>query len=109
MRLALLLLLALLAAAPARAQAPLELVSPDGANRIAIGVNAQGTPTYGVSRGGSPVLAPSPIVLDLDVDSLGYGMTLTGSDRTSADATYPIVAGKAAQGRDQYNQLTVHF
>ncbi|MEI9926699.1 MAG: hypothetical protein WDN44_02005 [Sphingomonas sp.] len=42
------------------------------------------------------MLAPSPIVLDLDADSLGYGMAITGSETASADTTYPIVAGKAA-------------
>jgi alpha-glucosidase len=99
-------LIALLATAPAAAQ-PLTLDSPDGSNRITITGN--GTPVYSVSRKGSPVLAPSPILLDLDADTLGNGMTITGSETASADTTYPIVAGKAAQGRDKYNQLTVHF
>jgi alpha-glucosidase len=99
--------IALLTATPAAAQ--IALTSPDGANTITIGVNNQGTPTYKVERGGALVLSPSPIMLDLDADTLGYGMGVAGSERTSADTSYPIVAGKASVGRDHYNQLTVHF
>lgn len=100
--------LALLIAAPAGAQV-LTAVSPDGSNRISLQLNGAGTPVYAVSRGGSLVLAPSPILLDLDADTLGYGLAITGSETASADARYPIVAGNAAEGRDHYNQLTVHF
>lgn len=99
--------LALMTATPAAAQ--IELASPDGANKIVIGLNNQGTPTYKVERNGAAVLSPSPIMLDLDVDTLGYGMAIAGSERTTADTTYPIVMGKASTGRDHYNQLTVHF
>lgn len=99
---------ALLVAAPAAAQ-PFTLASPDGSNLIVAGLNGQGTPMYRVERRGTVVLAPSPILLDLDADTLGYGMAITGTETASADMTYPIVAGKAAMGRDHYNQLTVHY
>ncbi len=99
---------AMLIAAPAAAQG-LEAVSPDGTNRIALAVNAGGMPVYSVTRNGETILAPSPITLDLDADSLGYGMAVTGSEAASGDARYPIVAGIAAAGRDHYNQLTVHL
>ncbi|MES2442330.1 MAG: glycoside hydrolase family 97 protein [Pseudomonadota bacterium] len=99
--------LALLTATPAAAQ--IALTSPDGTNTITIGVNGQGTPTYKVERRGGAVLSPSPIMLDLDTDTLGYGLSIAGSEKASADAPYPIVAGKASAGRDHYNQLTVHF
>ncbi|MDF7775640.1 glycoside hydrolase family 97 protein [Sphingomonas sp. AOB5] len=101
-------LAALLVATPASAQVH-ELTSPDGTNRVAIGLNGNGTPLYRVTRRGAQVITNSPIILDLDVDSLGYGMAITGVEQASADTTYPIVVGKAAQGRDHYNQLTVHF
>jgi alpha-glucosidase len=100
--------LALVFAAPAGAQ-PIEALSPDGSNRITLQLSTTGTPVYTVSRGGAAVLAPSPILLDLDQDSLGYGLAITGSEAASADTRYPIVAGKAAEGRDHYNQRTVHF
>lgn len=99
--------IALLTATPAAAQ--IELASPDGTNTITIGLNNQGTPVYKVDRKGAPVLSPSPIMLDLDSDTLGYGLSIAGSERASADSSYPIVAGKASVGRDHYNQLTVHF
>jgi alpha-glucosidase len=99
--------IALLTATPAAAQ--IELASPDGTNTITIGLNNQGTPVYKVDRKGAPVLSPSPILLDLDSDTLGYGLSIAGSERVSADTSYPIVAGKASTGRDHYNQLTVHF
>lgn len=101
-------LVALLLAAPAAAQS-LELRSPDGANVATIGVNGSGMPIYRVARKGAVLIAPSPITLDLDADSLGYGMAIAGSDTASADSRYAIVAGKASEARDQYNQLTVHF
>jgi alpha-glucosidase len=99
---------ALLVAGSAGAQTA-EAVSPDGSNRITMQVSVTGTPVYTVSRGGALVLERSPILLDLDNDTLGYGLAITGSETASADARYPIVAGKAAEGRDHYNQLTVHF
>jgi alpha-glucosidase len=99
---------ALLLAGPTSAQT-LEALSPDGTNRITMQVSVTGTPVYTVSRNGAQLLAPSPILLDLDNDTLGYGLAITGSEMAGADTSYPIVAGKAAQGRDHYNQLTVHF
>src|SRR5687767_3706305 len=98
----------MLSSVPASAQR-LELTSPDGTNRITMQVSATGTPVYTVARRGAPVLAPSPILLDLDADTLGYRLAITGSEPASGDARYPIVAGKAAEGYDRYNQLTVHF
>ncbi|WP_066718378.1 glycoside hydrolase family 97 protein [Sphingomonas pituitosa] len=99
---------ALLIAAPAAGQT-LEAVSPDGANRIVVALDRQGTPNYLVQRRGEMVLAPSPIALDLDRDAIGFGMAITGSEATSADTRYKIVLGKADEGRDRYNQLTIHF
>ncbi len=101
--------LALLIAAPAAAD-PLVVTSPDGANSVTIGVaGPNAMPTYSVARRGQAIIALSPIVLDLDADSLGYGMAITGTEESSADTGYQIALGKAAQGRDHYNQRIVHF
>jgi alpha-glucosidase len=100
--------LALLIAAPAAGQT-LEAVSPDGTNHIVVALDRQGTPNYMVQRRGEMVLAPSPIALDLDRDALGFAMAITGSEATRADTRYRIVVGKAAEGRDHYNQLTIHL
>lgn len=99
---------ALLVAAPAAGQT-LETVSPDGTNRIVVALDRQGTPYYLVQRRGELVLAPSPIALDLDRDMLGWGMAITGSEAASADTRYKIVLGKADEGRDHYNQRTIHL
>lgn len=99
---------ALLIAAPAAGQT-LELVSPDGANRVVVALDRQGVPNYTVQRRGELVLAPAPIALDLDRDMLGWGMAITGSEASSADTRYKIVLGKAAEGRDHYNQRIVHL
>ncbi|WP_084581069.1 glycoside hydrolase family 97 protein [Sphingomonas azotifigens] len=99
---------ALLVAAPAAGQT-LEVVSPDGANRVVVALDRQGIPNYTVQRRGELVLAPAPIALDLDRDMLGWGMAVTGSEASSADTRYKIVLGKAAEGRDHYNQRIVHL
>jgi alpha-glucosidase len=99
---------ALLVAAPAAGQT-LEVVSPDGANRVVVALDRQGVPNYTVQRKGELILAPAPIALDLDRDMLGWGMAVTGSEASSADTRYRIVLGKAAEGRDHYNQRIVHL
>ena len=109
MRNILVALAALLAPLPATAQQQVYTVtSPDGTNSLTLGVSG-GTVIYTISRRGEMVIEHSPIVLDLDTSALGYGMALTGQETSSADAKYPIVVGKAAEGRDHYNQLIVHF
>jgi len=112
-----LLPLALLATAAAAAAAapdtpaagPLELRSPDGRNTVRVAIDGEGRPTYAVLRDGAVILAPSPIGLELDTDKIGYGLAVTGADRREADDRYPIVLGRAAEGRDHYRELTVHF
>ena len=99
---------ALLAPWAAAAQ-PLDLRSPDGRNAISLGVNAQGSPSYTVSRNGAEIIAPSTILIELERDRIGYGLAVTGSERRSADESYDIVAGRADRGRDHYNELTVHL
>jgi alpha-glucosidase len=99
---------ALLIAAPAAGQT-LEVISPDGANRVVVALDRQGVPNYTVQRRGELVLAPAPIALDLDREMLGWGMAVTGSEASSADTRYKIVLGKAAEGRDHYNQRIIHL
>jgi len=99
---------ALLVAAPAAGQT-LEVVSPDGANRVVVALDRQGVPNYTVQRRGELVLAPAPIALDLDRDMMGWGMAVTGSEASSADTRYRIVLGKASEGRDHYNQRILHL
>ncbi len=103
-------LVAILFATPAAAQEQwYRVASPDGKNAVVIGADGRGTVTYAVERGGERVIMASPIILDLDDNSIGYGMTVTSTEEAVADTSYPIVAGKAAAGRDHYRQITVHF
>ncbi|WP_347304650.1 glycoside hydrolase family 97 protein (plasmid) [Croceibacterium sp. TMG7-5b_MA50] len=101
-------LLALPALAQSPAQ-PLELQSPDGRNVVRVATDAQSRPTYTVLRDGQVILAPSAIVLELTDDRIGPGMAIAGADRRDGAETYPIVAGKAAEGGAPYRELTVHF
>jgi alpha-glucosidase len=103
------LLLAAAAAVPAAAQ-DLRLASPDGRVEIVVGRNNESQPTYAVSFAGKPVLAPSPLGLELDKGGrLSYGLHATGSRRFSADRSYTLVAGKTRTARDHYNELVVDF
>ena len=101
---------ALLAGVPGAANAQdLRLTSPNGEVEIAVGTNGENQPTYAVSFRGRPVLAPSPLGLDLDRGGrLSYGLKATGSARSSADRTYRLL-GKASTPRDRYNELVVDY
>lgn len=103
----LVLVAALLAAAPAAAQ--VEVRSPDGRNLIRLAIDAQSRPAYSVSRDGAELLAPSGIVLELDRHRIGYGVAITASEQSSGDTRYPIVLGTAAEGHDRFNQAIVHL
>ena len=59
--------LACVATAPALAQPPLELRSPDNRNLVRVATDEEGRATYSVLRDGQVILAPSPITLELDV------------------------------------------
>ena len=94
---------------PFAAQAEaLKLASPDGRVEIVLDTNAEQQPTYAVSFNGHPVIAPSPLGLNLDKGGrLATGLAVTGSKRRSADKTYTLVAGKVSTARDHYNELVV--
>jgi alpha-glucosidase len=105
------ILIAMLAAAAAPAAAEdLRVASPDGRVEIVIGRNAHSQPTWAVSYSGRPVIAPSPLGLELDKGGrLSYGLAVAGSERSSADRGYTLVAGKTRTARDRHNQLAVDF
>lgn len=96
-------------AVPALAQTPLELRSPNGRNIVRVALDDTGRATYSVVRDGHPILDPSPVVLELADDRIGYGLSITGADRREADQRYPIVIGKAAGGRDHFREMVVHL
>ena len=98
--------IALFAAAGACAAANAVVTSPDGRNVVTIDTDKL---TYAVARDGSPVIAPSPLGLGLDIGTIGAGAVPTGAQNRSVDDTYAIVVGKASRVRDRYNLSTLSF
>ena len=96
-------LAAVLAAGTAGAET-VSVASPNG--RVVVAVATDTGLTYTVSLDGKAILTPSPLGLNLDIASLGGG-TLVSHQESSADSSWPIVAGKAATARDHYNQSEI--
>ena len=96
-------------AAPAAASAAdLSLKSPNGRVEIVVGTNSERQPTYAVRFDGRPVLAPSPLGLDVDKGGrLSYGLAVTGSQRRSGDRRYTLAAGKSRIAEDRFEELAV--
>ena len=84
----------------------LQLQSPDGRNTVVFSLDEEGRPSWAVARDGSPVLAPSPLGVQLGGGrQLASGLRLAASRSSQADERYELVVGKARQGRDHYRQL----
>lgn len=109
MRAALFAALLVTGSAASAQMVPAVASSPDGRNVVRLTIDDQNRASYTVSRNGAVVIEPSSIVLDLGRERLGYGMTVTGVDQRSADERYAVVAGRTAEGRDRYNETTVHL
>lgn len=102
-----LLLLAMCCAAnPAASAKSVTVKSPDGRNAVTLDTEKL---TYAVSRDGIRIIEPSPLGLNLDIGSIGAGARLIDSKHASANAVYPIVAGKAASATDRYHQVELAF
>ncbi len=86
-----------------------QLVSPDGALKVTVS-DSDGQARYAMTYKGQPLLAPSPLGLNLGVGgSLTHGLKIVGAIPTSVDTIHDLVAGKAATARDHFNQLSVDF
>lgn len=85
-----------------------QLSSPDGALKVTVS-DADGQARYAVSYKGQPLLAPSPLGLNLVGGSLSQGLKITGAVPATSDTTYELVVGKARTIRDHYNDLSVDF
>jgi alpha-glucosidase len=80
--------------------------SPDG--RISIAVEADAS-HFSVSRGGEPVIAPSPLGLELDGTAELTGLALETRKDVKVDRPIPLIATKAASARDRYHEATLTF
>jgi alpha-glucosidase len=88
------------------------LKSPNQRIEIQFGQTAAGAPTYSVSLDGKPVLAPSPLGLQLDKASggaLSESLKRVAMNPGNADGTYELVVGKTRTARDRYSESTLAF
>lgn len=97
------------ASAGSAAAAPMTLNSPDGAVTVMIDQNEDGTPTYAVSYRGAAILAPSPLGLVLEKESIGPGLSVKHATPRSGEDAYALALGKTAKARDRYNELVVDY
>ncbi len=84
------------------------LASPDG--HISASVTVGEEIRYTVSRDGQVLIAPSAVSMSLS-DGIVFGRNdrVRKAVRTSFDETFPAVAYKKAEVRDNYNQITLMF
>ncbi|WP_052850170.1 glycoside hydrolase family 97 protein [Streptomyces avicenniae] len=85
------------------------VTSPDGTLTLAVSV-LDGRLTYGVSRAGAVLVAPSGLGLRLtDGTLLGGDVRITGHRTRSHDSTWRPVWGADAEVRDRHEELTVEL
>jgi alpha-glucosidase len=116
--LSILVLLAAAACGPARdgaAGAPIAVSSPDGSLTISLSLAAKSRPYpegerlyYRVSYKGAPVLADSPLGLDLQGGpALDRGLAVLGVEKRSAASTWENAFGGLRTVPDAFNEITV--
>ncbi len=106
----LLLILSMLTGTAAAAATPdsnLVVQSPDGRNAIGFTLDASRRPAYFVRRDGTPVILPSPILLQLADGPIGNGSRILGVKQRGADQKWRRVAGRSALVRDHFNEARV--
>ncbi|HOW86249.1 MAG TPA: glycoside hydrolase family 97 protein [Candidatus Aminicenantes bacterium] len=99
------------------AGSPLAVSSPDGSLAIAVSLAAKPQPYlpgerlyYRVTYKGAPVLADSPLGLDLaGGPALDHGLEVVSTDRRSNDATWENAFGARRTVPDRYNELAIRL
>lgn len=85
-----------------------QVSSPDG--HITVSVTVGENISYTVSRDGQTLIAPSTISMNLSDDIVfGQNDKVRKTVRASFDETFPTVAYKKAEVRDNYNQILLNF
>ena len=85
---------------------PVTIASPDGHAAISIDNDAS---HFSVRWHGEPVVAASPLGVELD-DAPAFGaLTLESREDTEVDRNIPLVATKASVARDHYRGATLTF
>ncbi|HWJ20841.1 MAG TPA: glycoside hydrolase family 97 catalytic domain-containing protein, partial [Gemmatimonadaceae bacterium] len=91
----------------ARAQAPLQVGSPDGKNVVSVGVR-EGVLYYTVDRAGRHVILPSRLGFAFrGARDLRDSLRIVSSTRSSYDTTWTQPLGEVARVRDHHNELRV--
>ncbi|HEX6746929.1 MAG TPA: glycoside hydrolase family 97 protein [Longimicrobium sp.] len=94
-------------ASPAVAQQEMRVASPDGRNRVTVGVR-EGQLWYAVTRDGKNILMPSRLGFAFrGGDSLRTGLRITGASRDSANTVWTQPWGEVARVRDHHRELRV--
>ena len=96
-----------LTAAPATAQAPLRVASPDNRNAVTVDVR-DGTLFYSVSRDGKPLVTPSRLGFTFrNATALRDSLRVTGESHSTFDETWAQPWGELAKVRDHHNEMRV--
>lgn len=98
----------LLAATSIAKDRPYSLASPDG--HVSVEITVGESVSYSLSRDGMQLLAPSAVSMSFsDGTVFGQGDKVRRVLRESVDRTFPAVAYKKSEVRDNYNQITLTF
>jgi hypothetical protein len=99
------LLAGLLGCGPDRAQQPVGLVSPEGANRIEIYLDADGRPGYRVLHQDAVLIDSSGLGFEFQGQpALMGGMELVSQTGSTADETWEMPWGEQRTVRNHYNE-----
>ncbi|MFL5469648.1 MAG: glycoside hydrolase family 97 protein [Gemmatimonadaceae bacterium] len=91
----------------ATAQDSLSVSSPDGRNKVSVGVR-EGRLYYSLTRDGRPLIVPSTLGFAFKgAPKLQEGLRITGTNRSSHDETWTQPWGEVARVRDHHNELRV--
>src|SRR5690606_29721557 len=91
--------------------APLgEVLSPDGTVRVEMAVDAEGRPTWRLSRDGRQVIADSPLGMVGEGVDLSRGLSLETAGEVEAVADdYELLSGKRRYNRYRANRRVFHW
>ena len=93
-------------AGPAFAQLPATVRSPDTRISVSIAQNGEGQLVYSIARNGETVVTPSRLRVRLVEGDISALDVRTVNPR-SVDQVRKLVATKASQARDRFNELTI--
>ena len=82
------------------------LTSPDGRISVTLTHQGGGPLLYSIARNGETVIVPSALRVRLAEGEISFG-TEGGVSTRSSNTTRKLVATKAAEARDQFNEVTV--